>query len=300
MQPLRSIKEILRPRWLKVGRKWLASRLTLGRLSRRYGLQPLSSNPWGALRKSDTLYILGSGASINTLGSEEWAAISAADSVGFNNWMLHPFIPTFFVTEPGKDLSQLALEYGNLARRGYADARVPILIKDGERYRYGEMCHVLATMPQELRPLVTLSWDWEMQEQRLGNFRRYLRLLDRLGMIAAPRCPSLRKRASLFNLVILALRAGYRHVVLCGIDLTGNRYFFEDYRDELVAQGYWLPTPAPKKTAHKTNDPGFGEITIAKALQVLREEVLARHGVELSVALKSSGLFPMLPAHFSR
>lgn len=300
MSIARAIKERVRPRWMKVGRKWLASRWKLQRLARRYGLPPASANPWVEARTSDTLFILGSGASINTYSEQEWAAIAAADSVGFNNWMLHPFIPTFFVTEPGKDLTQLKDEYRNLERRGYRDARVPILIKDAERYRHEELCGVLEAMPAALLPQVRLSWDWEMQEERLPHFRRYLRLFDRLGMMTSPVFPSLRKRASVFNLTVLALRAGYRKIVLCGVDLTGTPYFFAGRRDELAAQGYWLPAPAPVGAAHKTNDPQHGAITVACALEALRDVVLAPRGVELSVALPSSGLYPSLPSYFAR
>ncbi len=297
---LKRLKERIRPRWLKVVRKWASSRLRLRRLSRAYGLQPLSGNPWGAKRKSDTLFVLGSGASIHDLNETEWAAIAAADSVGFNNWSLHPFIPTFFVTEPGKDLAELALEYRNLERRGYGVAKVPILLKDVEKYRYDEVRQVLEAMPERLLPQVILSWDWEIHDQRLGHFRRYLRYLDRSGLLLSDATPVLRKRASVFYLLMLALRAGYRQVVLCGIDLNNADYFFERDRAVLAQEGYWLPALKPADTTHKTNDPEFGAITIAAAIQALRDEVLVRRGLQIAVAFKSSGLYPALPAYFDR
>ena len=293
-------KECIRPRWLKVVRKWAVSRFRLQRLSRAYGLMPPSGNPLQHLRRSDTLFVLGSGASIHSLNDDEWATIAAADSVGFNNWSLHPFVPSFFVTEPGKDLGRLALEYQNLERRGYVSAKVPILMKDLERYRYEEVRRVINAMPEALLPQVSLSWDWEINEQRPEYFRRYLKYLDRSGLLLSPTTPLLRKRATVFYLVILALRAGYRRIVLCGIDLNGTEYFFEREREKLAAAGYWVPDPTPLSAAHKTNDPEFGAITIATALETLRDEVLVRHGVELAVAFKSSGLYPMFPSYFER
>ncbi len=294
---IRSIKDRLRPRWLKAGRKWVSSRLRLASIARRYGLPPPTTNPWSGLRRNDTLFVLGSGASINDYGKREWSAIAAADSVGFNNWMLHPFLPTFFVTEPGKDLTQLAAEYRNIERRGYGAAGVPILIKDGERYRYGEMCQVLEAMPATLLPRLALSWDWEMQESDPTRFRGNLRWLHRLGMIAGTGSPVLRKRASVVFITLLALRAGYRRVVLCGIDLNGTSYFFANHRKELVAEGYWVPAP-PLNATHKTNDTAFGAITVAKALEILREEILEPSGLDLFVAQRTSALYPMLPAYF--
>ena len=114
----------------------------------------MDSNPvWkslGAKRKSDTLFVLGSGASIHDLNETEWAAIAAADSVGFNNWSLHPFIPTFCQSR-GR-IWRTGLEYRNLERGGYGVAKVPILLKDVEKYRYDEVRRVLEAMPERLLP----------------------------------------------------------------------------------------------------------------------------------------------------
>ena len=50
-----------------------------------------------AYKRSDTLFVLGSGPSINRIPQERWRAIAAHDSVGFNFWPYHPFVPTFYL-----------------------------------------------------------------------------------------------------------------------------------------------------------------------------------------------------------
>ena len=296
--PWKRLKNHVRPEWLKAGRKWLSSRLKLAALARRYGLQPISGNPLAALKSSDTLFVLGSGASINTLSPAQWAVIAAADSVGFNNWHLHPFLPTLYINEPGKDLSLLRDEFANLVRRGYDQTGTLILLKDVERYRAHELRAVLDAVPPSVLPQVRLSWDWELHEQHLPHFERKLRWLDRCGLLTSSLSPILRKRASVFYIIMLALRAGYKKIVLCGIDLNNTDYFYEAQRAALTQQGYWLPEAKGAAVAHKTDDPAFGAITISSALMALKRHVLEPRRIELFVGLSSSRLYPDLPVYF--
>jgi len=295
----RALKNRIRPRWFKVARKWLVSRYRLSGLTRRFGLRPLSGNPLAAEKKSDTLFILGSGDSINQIRAEEWAQIASADSVGFNGWYLHDFPPSVFVTEPGKDLGLLALEYASIAKR-YTGRDTPILLKDMERYRRDEMVDILEAMPSQMRSRVAMTWDWELREDDPSRFRVMLARLTRLGIVTGTEFPVLRTRASVFYLLVLALRAGYRNVVLCGIDLNGSEYFYETRRSQLEAESYWVPPRRPPSATHKTEDPGFGRLTLSTALEALDQEVLRKHGVELYVAFESSKLFPMLRSYFGR
>lgn len=300
MSALKKVKDRLRPQWFKAVRKWVGSRLKLAVLSRRFGLRPISGNPLKPYRCSDTLFVLGGGASINRISASQWEEIGRADSIGVSNWHLHAFIPRFYVTEPGKELDRVALEFANIEKRGYGRKGIPILLKDCERYRRRELEDMLASIPASLHPHIRLSWDWEVHEQCPEVFRRKLRWLDRASILTGEGTPILRKRASVFYLVILALRAGYKNVVLCGIDLDGGDYFYEAYRSELEAEGYWVPPRLPPAMTHKTNDKSFGEITIAEALSILKEEVLDRRGIGLFVGFCSSRLHPMLPAWFEK
>lgn len=49
---------------------------------------------------------------------------------------------------------------------------------------------------------------------------------------------------------------------------------------------------------HSTLDKRLDAMTIDVVICALNKVVLARYGVELSVALNSSGLYPRLPAFF--
>ena len=126
------------------------------------------------------------------------------------------------------------------------------------------------------------------------------------------------KRASIFMTMSFALLAGYRRIVLCGVDLANTAYFYHDPRHE--ARG--LPVPpmlpataeelarkytqhglkmsqVPDPSVHNTIDPALNPLPMDKVIHAFNEEVLKPEGVELYVALPSSKLFPRIPALYS-
>ena len=58
----------------------------------------ISAKKWNlsSYKQSDTLFILGSGGSIATCSDKQWETIGKHDSIGFNFWLLHEFVPTYF------------------------------------------------------------------------------------------------------------------------------------------------------------------------------------------------------------
>jgi hypothetical protein len=294
------LRQRLRPEWFKTFRKLVVARTKLARARRRLGLPPISGNPLAAIKTSDTLFVLGSGGSINQISAPEWAAIGKADTVGLNFWLLHDFVPKAYVFEPPKDPVDRAAILNNLKARS-ADYRDTLLfMKDGERFREDDLNDFLDEVVRATGPRIVMAWDWELREETLEGFTAQIKRLDRHGMLTSPRMPFPRKRASIFYIVLMALRAGYRRIVLCGVDLNQSPYFYENRRGELQARGLQVPEPPPPSDTHITDDPSYGTITITSSLAVLRDRVLAPRGVELRVAFESSKLFPMLPSHFGR
>ncbi len=298
---IKRLKDRVRPRWMKTLRRLVASRLRLRGVTRELGLAPLAGNPLAAAKSSDTLFILGSGSSINDMTEQEWQRIAAADSIGFNFWLVHDFVPKLYVfepTDPGTSDHDCLMTNLRFRAGDYVDT--PILLKDGERHKRAELCAFLREVPRELRRNLSLSWEWEPPDEEPAAFSASLRRLDRFGLLTHPRAFLVRKRASVFFLTLLGLRAGYKHIVLCGIDLNNTAYFYESRRQEYGDKGRAVPLARPLAAVHKTDDPDFGKLTISTALEILNEEVLKKHGVQLYVAFQSSRLHPMLPSYFGR
>lgn len=301
--PLKVLKEKIRPRWMRTLRQWGQSRIRLEKVRRRFGLEPISGNPLAASKKSDTLFILGSGASINDLTESEWAAIRQADTLGFNFWLVNDFVPSVYVFECiHQGDPDYACLVGNLKARRQDYAGVPMILKDGERHRPEVLSKFLEAMPESLRRRLRLTWDWEIPGHDFPDFVRQVRLLRSLGVFARSFYPNVRKRASIFYLALLGLRAGYRNIVLCGVDLTNNAYFYDSRSQEFESKGRSVPhhRQAAAAPVHKTDDPRYGELTITRAMQTLDREIMQPAGVRLYVAFRSSGLHPGLPAYFGR
>src|SRR5438105_10010101 len=66
---------------------------------RRSGVRRLNEVDLHAYKRSNTLFVLGSGASVNEISPERWKVIARHDSVGFNFWLVHPFVPTYYFLE---------------------------------------------------------------------------------------------------------------------------------------------------------------------------------------------------------
>ncbi len=73
--------------------KWLR------KLARKKQLQTIDQLDISRYKQSDTVFILGSGASINALSSADWEKVKKADSIGFNYFLVHDHVPTYYFYE---------------------------------------------------------------------------------------------------------------------------------------------------------------------------------------------------------
>lgn len=99
--------------------------------------------PWlealdiNANKKSHRVFILGSGASINLMSAAVWEDIYASDSIGFNFWLVHNFVPSLYVCEAMDprvqhlyDISPIQVFLEVASERAEAYAGIPKLLGD--------------------------------------------------------------------------------------------------------------------------------------------------------------------------
>lgn len=295
------LKERIRPQWMKTISRLARSRIKLEAVTRLEGLLPISGNPLGRIKSSSTIFILGSGASIATLSQAEWQTIRLADSVGFNFWPIHDFIPSLYVAEVSNIREGQEENYNRYRKLMKAREQdyilTPIVIKDGERVKSTWLREYISHFPKNLRKNIALSWDWEIPDEDVDGFAASLQRWERC--LFNSQGPLVRKRASVFYLVLMALRAGYREIVLCGVDLDNNDYFYHVNEAEYQEKGRPVPQPVYATAAiHKTDNVSLGNITLSRALDILNQEILLPHGIQLKVALRSSRLYPTFPDYF--
>jgi hypothetical protein len=271
-------------------------------------------------KKSDTLYILATGGSINDLPPQAWDDICRCDSMGINFWLYHDHVPTWFSCEVSRTPADAATLMQVLEKRLPDYQNTAFLLKDihklDERYPQwdsefplGRICHFYT--------LHSLS----VRGRDAASLRRALRWSRRLGLFkksdelwALPM-----KRATVFLALAFGLMAGYRRIVLCGVDLSNTAYFYDDPRyraARALPDTPKLPSTAgeleqryasegvkmlkkPDPTIHNTIDPALNPLPMDEIIHAFHEEVLRPEGVELFVALPGSRLHPRIPALYA-
>ena len=184
---------------------------------RKYNkIEELKIDDLKKLKKTDTLFILGSGESINLITDEEWKIIEKNDSVGFNFWLYHEFVPTLYVyEESGDDEERNRIFYDilNLKRRNYIGKK---FIVKSVREKF-----LIEKIPDELKKNFLLSNEIEglcYDKNILKKFLKRIREKSELMQV----------RGTVTYLLVLAYILGYKKIVLCGIDLNSTGYFYDD------------------------------------------------------------------------
>lgn len=259
---------------------------------KRTGLPSLDQIDLMQTKTSDTLFVLGSGPSINRISPQRWQQIASHDTVGFNWWLYHAFVPKFYFLEAiEKQASPGAFDsYLALAGRRAADYAGTIKIAM-EFHREG--IQTLDYLPPAFRKNLFAAHKVEAPARNEVELARALGYLRGRGAFQiAGRFPELLKyAASLTTMLVFALKLGYKRIVLCGIDLKTPDYFFQDRR---FYNESWEP-PALDTASHDTDIPLTWRLPVTRAVAVIQQELLTPAGIELFVENRNSALWPMLP-----
>src|SRR5690606_5685681 len=131
------MKRILK-KWLqKVAVDKHGFEYTVRELVQMYEVNNLSTSWHGELlsdanfnyKRSDTIFLLGSGPSINRITAQQWANIKQHDSIGFNFWLAHKFIPTFYMLQLPPSVAYFNSLFALLRDKQMMYADVPFLIR---------------------------------------------------------------------------------------------------------------------------------------------------------------------------
>jgi len=252
-------------------------------------------------RTSDTLFVLGSGETINDHPAEHWDRVGRHDSVGLNFWLLHQFVASAYLFEwVGREATpevaaRLAVRQELLRLRAHDIGDRPVMFRTPAWRAVGDRRLRPADIEEQLGQAgmnLVVTSDLDFPELDADGFRRATALLRRLHALSPSRTWKYlaSTRGSVLWAVIFGVRMGYRSIVLCGVDLTGVTYFFEDPGAPLRVPGAPLPTNTQPGTIHKTADPARPGATMPQLLEAMRDEVLDPIGVSLQVGHPDSAL----------
>jgi hypothetical protein len=260
---------------------------------KRAGIPRLDQVDLLQTKSSDTLFVLGSGPSINRISPERWQSIAAHDTVGFNWWLYHSFVPKFYFFEViEKEVSPEAFE-SYLALAGHRAPDYASTIKVAmEFHRLG--VQTLDHLPSAFRNNLFAAHKVEAPARTDGELAQALCYLQSRGAFQVTGHFSylLKYAASLTTMLAFALRLGYKRIVLCGIDLKTSDYFFQDRR---IYPESWEPSEAEHFETHFTEVPLTWKLPVTRAVAVMKRQLLDPAGIELYIESQDSALWPMLP-----
>jgi hypothetical protein len=272
-------------------------RRTLAAMRSRGMLRTVADLDIAARKRSGTVFILGSGSSVNDLVEADWAVIGGHDSIGFNNWLIHGFVPTFYFVELGTFYAEDDVYTTDLLRRRLADLGDMPIIAESKCWLRPE--GFSSRLPRELRDRLHFYAPYSLRTTSVEVVAWVLRRgrsVWRRGSCDLK--TMIHHRASLSALVLFAFLAGYEEIVLVGVDLNDSRYFWET--DDEFLHGAPGPPVYPGEV-HMTVDPAATASEVAVPiddyLRLLDSTVLRPNGVSLQVANPRSLLSAFLPVY---
>jgi hypothetical protein len=231
-----------------------------------------------ARRRSDTVFIFGSGASLNDMTSDEWAAIAQHDTFGFNWWVHQRFVRTDFHLIrgiPDTDLDRRVwrpqvAEYFRLLRQTPCFAETVFLVHTGFRAVNGNRAIGYRYLP---RSNPVFLWRTSM---RVGAPS----LSFAEGLVHG--------QSTIQESINAAYLLGWTRIVLVGVDLYDRRYF-------------WLPREETRSIDERRGSNAAQQhvqatMGLVETLCSWREWLVAK-GVELDVYNPRSLLAAALPVY---
>jgi hypothetical protein len=292
------IQKLPHPLFLRLFYVWFFFRKALRAeyVRRKAGLPLLSMVDLKKYKRSDVLFILGTGPSINQISAQRWQAISQHDTLAVNFWLYHSFVPTFYVVESSSygglrdTVSRRITEVANRRGAEYGDTVKIItdLYQPGRQWvfdldrAFRKNLHVAYDLPVPART-----------EEELEDGIRYL--LDKGAFDAATRLRILFKYGQSLSLLLsFAFRLRYRKVVLCGIELNTDGHFYDD--PELYPEAAWAKDDSRDNSSSWRYDDRFQwGIRQSSVACLMKRLLFDPAGVQLYVENRSSALWPRLP-----
>ena len=251
------------------------------------------------VKSSDTVFILGSGASINRISPERWEVIRSHDSFGFNFWLFHEHIPSLYVCEAMDPAVQhlydesLIDRFHEIASERADDyVGVPKIVGDLDPGR----AVPVAALPERWREnLYAAPAQFALARSR-DEIEWAMKRFEQRGLFeASPHLKRLFKyRATLSKLIGLALCMGYEHIVLCGIDLNTTGYYYQD--QELYPHVRPLQS-SPRTKVHATLADFPRQVPIDQVVYAMNELLVRPRGAKLYIEHIGSALHPALPLY---
>lgn len=259
------------------------------------GLPMLETLDLHSLRSSDTLFILGCAWSINDISDLRWRVIAKHDSVGINFWPAHPFVPRFYYISNIQfdDWPVIFDAFNGLLNRRAEAYRNTVKIITAEVHD-PKPRQLVFELPQGITSNLYLGFSLPVAARSEKELQAGIRYMRSLGVFT-PRAHVtwlFKYGGAVSALLTLAVLMGYKRIVLCGVDLNKQEYFYHD-RERYPEFANW--ELMPRSEPHLTTQRHPWRVPAQSAVYIFKEMILDPAGIELFVESPASTLYPRVP-----
>ncbi len=247
-------------------------------------------------KKSETLFILGGGDSINDISEKQWEEIENSDSLGINRWLIHKHAPTFMLIEGAKqsdiDMGIEANQY-NYDLINYSNERcreTVFIFKDLDKlYINFKKLKVIKDRTYLMLKLI-------IPGKSRHNINRSIKLINKYKILKNIMFP-FGARATVCHALSFALLAKYKNIVMCGIDCHGP-YFWE--KNDVKKLFFLPPKNHPKSLKnHQTVNKSLGDVTADEILNYISKNFKQNIHQKIYINSKKSLLSKNFPVYWS-
>jgi len=254
-------------------------------------------------KKTDTVFILGSGPSINKINKSQWNYINLKDSWGFNFWLCHHHIPDCFFAQSHVDIEEdqrFNFEMDTLMNQMLTDKihlynKVIFYLRGDnvndykfQKSQFGEtilkgnfnyyfMPELVVRSKSKIRP-----YNLMISMFKLGFFKKN-----------SNEMPTPKFGNTITELISLALIGGYKKIILCGIDMNDGGHFYD--KDIYLKKYVFLKKLkawSNKNEIHPHADRKKLSYTSKDVIMDLNKFAKKRFDSEIFVSSATSSLYP--------
>jgi len=244
-------------------------------------------------KSTRTLFILGSGASVNRLSRIQFQEIQRHCSVGINVWAAHRFVPDCYSFESGgfprtdDEFEHRAYLSRCLTRPEVIESRPSFVVL---RPASPSSRDQLIEIPESLADREFFYGRANLPQSNTKVIKDDLRALTASFLSQKTSIGALPDNgASVIRMIFLGLKLNFSKIVLLGVDLSDSPYFwyekpYVDSRPEMVTL-FPRPLAAPHDTLDDSKRPFNTRNLIVELAKVFRSE----HQCEILSGLSHSG-----------
>lgn len=252
-----------------------------------------------AEQTTKTCFILGSGSSVSELTDEAFEHIRTGFSVGINSWVSHPFVADAYSFEADGladgNTSEVTAMSEDLRLKASASPGLSVFLLRPKRV---DLAHRMVEVPNVLRNSTFMYGRQNLLTARDENLELdvHFALRATVKLFRDTRVV-IDNGASVVRLVSLFSILGFRQIVLVGIDLNSNPYFWFDGSKSGVHERLRRNYKRPSGVVHGTQARGGRPFATDDFISVMSRELRDSLGVSIYVGSHNSALAGRLPVY---